>query len=124
MRAETEVNLVVWPTVRESLTSDKFSWIMRELPTSIDMLYNGANGIPIAIDPLGSYLLTWVAAEGITYICDETANDFTLAINFKNPTLQSSIIAIALLMGTILKLLFIQSLKSWWSPIQIRRKGE
>jgi len=36
------------------------------------MLYHAPNRIPLSLDKYENYVSTWVAEEGITYICTET----------------------------------------------------
>ena len=84
--AAAEVESVVRKAVdgyMSSLRANEFSLIRRSLPSSINMLVHAANNTSLPVEPLlREYKYSWVYAENITYISDNSSERFTLSMNF------------------------------------------
>ena len=61
----------------------KYKWVGETIHTSLEMLYNAANSIPVPVSELEKYECCWLAAEGIAYITDTPDNEtFQAHVNF------------------------------------------
>jgi hypothetical protein len=68
--------------ITKSLKNHDYQWVRDSIPESINMLIYAANGMKIPRSDFIIYKSTWLHAENITYVCEKSADDFMLALNF------------------------------------------
>ena len=61
----------------------KYKWVGETIHTSLEMLYNAGNSIPVPVSELEKYECCWLASEGIAYITNTPdCETFQAHVNF------------------------------------------